>query len=309
MMIALLIFLFLFLLSMTYYIFYNAFTRGKVFDITKQKLKKESKLNKYLTEFHSNLDYINKIPFNWHYMISDDGLKLAAKFFECPHSNKIMILFHGYRSIAENDFSAYFKWYYEQGFHILLVDQRAHGKSEGKYITFGIKEKNDCVKWCKYVTDHFDYIHHIYLCGMSMGATTILLASGLNLPEKVKGLIADSGFTSPKDMLMKVASSDYGLDVSVLFPLLNFICRHKAKFNLDESNVKEAMKNNHLPILFIHALSDDFVPSKMTKQNYEECHTLKELVLVDCVTHGFACVYEKGKVQSALQNFLKHCED
>ena len=282
-----------------------AFSKGEVFDITLKKLSRSSKLKKYLDEFQENLDLIKHLPFEWCYVTSNDGLQLAAKFFLYSNSNKIVILFHGYRSIAENDFSIYFKWFYEQGYHILLVDQRAHGKSDGKYITFGTMERYDCVKWCEYVVNHFENINEIILCGMSMGATTVLLASGLRLPYQVKGIVADSGFTSPKEIIAKIASSQYGVDITVLLPLLNILCKRKAKFMIGECNVAEAMEKNSLPILFIHGLSDDFVPSKMTKQNFEACHSRKELVLVDYVTHGFACVYDKEKVHSALQQFLQ----
>ncbi|MBQ9314041.1 MAG: alpha/beta hydrolase [Clostridia bacterium] len=238
-------------------------------------------------------------------MKSNDGLLLAGRLFRCNNSNKMVILFHGYRSIAENDFSPYFRWYYEHDYNILLVDQRAHGKSEGRYITFGTKERYDVVTWCEYVSQNFSWVDEIILSGISMGATTVLLASNLNLPKKVKGIIVDSSFTSPRDIISKVASSKYGIDIDVFLPFLNLFCMMKAKCNIYECSVIDSMKENELPILFIHGLSDDFVPSKMTKANYAACHTRKQLVLVDCVTHGFACVYDKEKVQSAMESFLK----
>lgn len=139
---------------------------------------------------------------------------------------------------------------------------------------------------------------------MSMGATTVLLASNLNLSSKVKKIVADSSFTSVKKILWKVANYQYGIDINVLFPILNWLCIHIAKFNLNDGDVLEAMKNNKLPILFIHALGDDFVPSKMSKENYNSCISKKELVLVDCMSHGFACAYQKEKVYNVLENFL-----
>ena len=213
-------------------------------------------------------------------------------------------MFHGYRSIAENDFAGIFSYYYELGYNILLVDQRAHGRSEGKYITFGIKERFDCLNWCEYIDNTFPQLDEIILGGISMGATTVLLATGLNLPDKVKGIIADCGFTSPKEIISKVVASRFGINADVLLPLVNILCKYIASFDIYECSVNEAMKNNKLPILFIHGTSDDFVPSKMSKENFEACQAEKKLVLTDCVMHGVACLQDKITVRREIKRFL-----
>lgn len=302
---ALIILFVIFISAITIYFFLIVFKRGELFDITSTRLRKESKLNKYLDEMKSNLEYIESLPSEWHYIKTIDNITLAGRLFKYPKSKKIVILFHGYRSIAENDFSFYFKWYFENGYTILLVDQRAHGKSQGDYITFGIKERYDCLKWCEYVNSTFEYVDEIILGGMSMGATTVLLASELELPSKVKCIIADCGFTAPKDIIMKVATSKYGIDASIILPLINIMCQIKAGFNIYECNVKDAMERTKIPILFIHGLSDDFVPCRMTRENYEVCRSKKDLLLVECVNHGFSCVQHKDKVYRKIDDFLK----
>lgn len=305
MIMTLFILLTLFLEIISYYFFRKAFVRGETYDIMTTKLSSKSKLKKYLDEMQQTITWIENLPYEWLYMKSEDGLKLAGRLFTNTSSDKLVILFHGYRSIAENDFSAYFHFYYENHFQILLVDQRSHGKSEGKFITFGVKERNDCLKWCEYVEKNFSSIQKIYLAGMSMGATTVLLATQFQLPAKVKGIIADCGFTSPKEIITQIASSKYGIDVTLLLPLINILCLWKARFNIYGCSVKEAMQKNKLPILFIHGLSDDFVPSKMSKMNYNVCQSKKELVLVDCSNHGLSCVQDKEKIYDRLKIFLK----
>lgn len=295
----------IFIITLTNYFFNVAFVKNETFDIKSTKVGKSSKLNKMFEELKENLEFIQNTPFELIQIKSDDGLILSGKMYKYPKSEKMIIFFHGYRSIAENDFSGYFKLYYELGYNILLVDQRAHGKSEGKYITFGSKERFDCLKWCEYVNENFGYINEIILGGMSMGSTTILLASGLNLPPKVKGIIADCGFSSPRDILSKVATKEYGINANIILPIVNILCLWKAKFSIYDCSVKDAMEKNKLPILFIHGISDDFVPSRMSKENYEACKTRKELVLVDCVNHGLSCMQDKEKVQFAIKKFLK----
>lgn len=296
---------FIFILTLTIYLFKVGFIKGELFDFTKSNPKKGSKLEKYLNQILEGTEYINNTEHEWIYIYSVDGLKLAGRYFKNVNTDKLIILFHGYRSIPENDFGPIFKLYYELGYSILLVDQRSHGRSEGKYITFGVKERFDCLKWCEYVNDNFDEINEIVLGGMSMGATTVLLASGLELPYKVKGIISDCGFTSPKDIISKVVNARYGIDATVLLPFVNMLCVLCAKFNLYECSVLDAMKSNKLPILFIHGKSDNFIPSKMTIQNYEACKNKeKKLLLVECVNHARSYLADTVKVQRAVKSFL-----
>ncbi len=301
----LLIFLFgIFILSFVFLLFHMAFVRGKIFDISKTKLGSRSKMKKHLKAFNENLEFIQNMPFEWHYIKSFDDLKLAGRFFRCENSDRLVIMFPGYRSIGIYDFSFYFKMYYESGFNILLVDNRAQGKSEGKYITFGINERIDCLYWCEYACENFKEVNEIILAGISMGATTALLATELNLPNKVKGLVADSSFTSPKLIISNVLGK-HSINYKIIIPILNIFCKLILKFDLNNYSAIDTLKNNNLPILFVHGLSDDFVPSKMTKENYNVCASEKELLLIDCVNHGMSCVYDYKKVNNVLQNFLK----
>ena len=285
------------------YLFNIGFVKGEVYDVTKGKPKKGSKTAEFLNDVFKGIEYINSKPHEWKYIKSIDGLTLAARFFE-NSSNKIILLFHGYRSVAENDFAGIFKYYYELGYNILLVDQRSHGRSEGKYITFGVKERFDCLKWCEYVDKNLPQIDEIILGGISMGATTVLLSTGLGLPDKVKGIIADCGFTSPKDIISKVVASRYGMDAKVLLPLVNILCKELGGFNIYECSVTDVIKENKLPILFIHGTSDDFVPSRMSKETFKACKSRKRLVLIDCVMHGVACLQDKITVQREIKKFL-----
>lgn len=300
----LIILLMIFIVTVVSCLFNVACARGEVYDVTKLKLKKNGKLERYLTELKEAQEYLNKQYFEFIEIKSYDNLKLVAKYFKKENSNKMIIMFHGYRSIAENDFGAQAKWYHENGYNVLLVDQRSHGKSEGKYITFGVKEKYDVVSWCEYVTNNFKELNEIILAGMSMGSTTVLLASALNLPRNVKGIIADCGFTSPKDIMSKVAEKRYGINGEMILPLVNILCIVIAKFDLYEANVPAAMYKNQLPILFIHGQADDFVPSKMSKENFNACKSKKRLVLIDTVNHGLSYFVNKKKVQNAIQKFL-----
>lgn len=233
---------------------------------------------------------------------SHDGLKLSGHFLNIG-SRKTIILFHGYRSRAFRDFSCVGDYYKGLGFNLLFVDQRAHGGSEGQFITFGVKERLDCVRWAEYVDQRIG--GEIILDGLSMGATTVLMAAGEKLPESVKGIIADCGFTSPKEIMLKVMEEDLRIRCRPLFRLVALMVKLRARFDVGEYSTIEAMKKNRLPILFIHGTDDKFVPCEMTKTAYEACTSEKSLVLIEGAGHGTSYLKEPETCKAALNDFLE----
>ena len=102
------------------------------------------------------------------------------------------------------DFSIVLPYYFTLGYNLLAVDERAHGESEGTYITFGVRERHDVATWAAYAAMHFGPAHPLILDGLSMGAATVLMASELELPASVRGIIADCGFSSPYAIMKSV---------------------------------------------------------------------------------------------------------
>ncbi len=233
---------------------------------------------------------------------SHDGLKLTGHFIDA-RSKKTLILFHGYRSRAYRDFSCVAEYYRSLGFNLLLVDQRSHEGSEGKYITFGVLERYDCVRWAEYTDERIG--GEIFLDGLSMGASTVLMASGEKLPKSVRGIIADCGFTSPEEIMLKVMEEDLGVRCRPLFWLVSQMVRLRAGFAVDGYSTIEAMKVNRLPILFIHGTGDKFVPCEMTLRAHAACIAEKKLVLVEGAGHGVSYLQEPETCRAALREFLQ----
>lgn len=235
-------------------------------------------------------------------ILSHDGLKLVGHFMD-KGTKRTLILLHGYRATAYRDFSCVAEYYQSLGFNLLLIDQRAHGLSEGKYITFGVKERFDCVRWAEYVDQRIG--GDIFLDGLSMGATTVLMASGEKLPESVRGIIADCGFTSPEEIMTKIMTVDMKIPKQPLFALVSWMIKKRAGFSIDEYSTVEAMKRNTLPILFLHGRADKFVPCEMTLKAYEACRSEKELLIVENAGHGISYLVEPQRCKAALEAFLK----
>ena len=235
---------------------------------------------------------------------SRDGLVLKARWVPAKDAKATMILFHGYRSSFLVDFSGIYQLYHDQGYNLLLVHQRSHGASEGKYITFGVKERMDALSWIEYHNRTFGSVP-LFLCGMSMGSSTVCFAAGENLPENVRGITADCGFTSPEDILLHVGSGMVGPWVKILMPAVDLWARLLAGFRLRECITTQTLARAKVPILMIHGLADDYVPSHMTQSGFDACASEKELILVEGAGHGTSYLKDRPRVEAALLNFFR----
>ena len=235
---------------------------------------------------------------------SFDGLKLHGLWVPADDPKGTILLAHGYRSSKIVDFSQAFGMYHALGMNILLPDQRAHGKSEGKYITFGVKESQDMLSWVEYHNKNFGEMPMI-LSGLSMGASTMLFLADAELPRNVKGIIADCGFTSPREIIKSVFHSVIRLPAAPTLWVTNILTRILADFSLTEKDSRESLKNSKVPVLLVHGEEDGFVPCEMTRQAYVACREPKELFLVKGADHGVSFLVEKERYVEIVKAFLQ----
>lgn len=216
---------------------------------------------------------------------SHDGLKLHGTFFPQEGSDRLIIGFHGYTSQGMSDYIGLSNYYLRRGYQLLLVDERAHGESEGTYIGFGCLDRLDAKKWIDYAQEKLGEDIKIWLHGTSMGAATVLMTAGLKLPDSVKGFIADCPFTTAWHVFAHVLKSQYHLPA---FPILNIadkMVQKRAGYSLKQCNAAEEVKKTNLPILIIHGDADTFVPCAMGKEIYDACKGKKELMIVEGAGH------------------------
>jgi len=238
------------------------------------------------------------------YVTAKDGLKLHGYWIPAEEPRGTILLAHGYRSTILVDLCLACAFYHALGMNILVPHQRAHARSEGRYITFGVKESEDMKCWIDYHNKTYGNIQMI-LSGLSMGASTVLYLADQNLPENVKCIIADCGFTSPKDILDKVYRSVVHLPSGPSLWAADLFARVFAGFSLTEKDTRDVLKNAKLPVLMIHGLSDDFVPSDMTRQGYDSCFGPKEILLVEGAGHGTSFLVDKQTYITRVIAFLE----
>ena len=234
---------------------------------------------------------------------SYDGLKLHAYYVKTDTpSGKLIIMFHGYRS-SYKDFSCAFQYYAELGFDMLVVDQRSHGMSEGKIISYGVKERFDVVSWLEYAKERFGDGYSYYLDGISMGASTVLMAAGKPLPKNVVGVLADCGFSSPKNIIQKCAK-DQHYPVNLIYPFIKLGAKIFGHFDLEEYSPLEAMKTCNVPVIFFHGEDDNYVPCYMSREIYDVCTSPKKLVTIPGAGHGLVYLVDNQKYFQSVVDFF-----
>jgi len=246
---------------------------------------------------------VREMPHSDFSIISFDGLKLTGKFYEFAPGAPIELMFHGYRGNAERDLSGGVQRCFKLGRSALIVDQRCSRSSEGHVITFGINEHRDCLRWVEFMVEHFGPDVKIILTGISMGASTVLMAAGRELPDNVIGVLADCGFNSAKDIIFKVIRQ-MGLPPALCYPFVKLGARLFGHFNPDAYSAQEAMKTCKVPVIFFHGLNDDFVPWDMSQCNYDVCTSRKKLVLVPGAGHGLSYPVDPEGYLSELRDFF-----
>ena len=241
----------------------------------------------YREDFERWAREVRAMPREDVYITSFDGLKLHGRYYEYSPDAPIELMFHGYRGSAERDLSGGVQRCFQLGHSCLIVDQRCSGESEGYTITFGIHEHKDCRKWLEFMLCRFGPEVKIILTGISMGAATVLMAAGTDLPENVIGVIADCGYSSAKEIMYEVIGK-MGLPPKLSFPFVKLGARIFGHFDVDETSPLEAMENCKVPVFFVHGEDDDFVPCWMTRKVYDACKSRKYLFTVPGAGHGLA---------------------
>lgn len=202
-------------------------------------------------------------PFEEVSITSLDGLKLYGRYYHRADGAPLDIGFHGWRGTAFRDMCGGASLGRRMGHNLLLIDQRAHGKSEGHTISYGINERWDCLMWIEYARRRFGNDVRIMLCGVSMGATTVLMASQFNIADNVYAIFADCPYSSPKEIILKVCR-DSKIPPRVAWPFIYLSARIFGKFDLNEITAAQAVKASTIPIVIVHGLEDRFVPHEMS---------------------------------------------
>lgn len=250
------------------------------------------------------IDTLNERPCERVRILSDDGLRLCGRYYHVKDGAPLDIGFHGYRGSAIRDFCGGVNISFETGHNVLLVDQRAQGESEGHTMTFGIKERYDCLRWIAYANKRFGDDTEITLYGVSMGAATVLMASGLDLPGNVRRVIADSPYSSPKKII-KTVCGYLKLPPDLVYPVIALGALLFGHFRLSAETAANAVRHAKIPILIIHGEDDRFVPCEMSAEIAEANPRTVRRETFPQAGHGISYMQDKDRYERLIREFMK----
>ena len=240
-------------LGILYFIYYNSFYsphKGQNNDyfLTPKTLE-------YTTEdkIYPMIDKLKAIPFEEAYITSFDKKKLFARIYENKNSNKVVIMCHGYRGTAYRDFSGGAYDMITSGYNVILIDERAHGKSGGHSITFGVKEKRDLASWLEFAKKRFGEDKQTILVGISMGGATVLLAS--NLLKEGDKVIADCPYITPRSIISETLESTLKMNPKFFYPIANMASIIYGHANLSKDDASKSIKESKAKFLIATVVS------------------------------------------------------
>lgn len=233
-----------------------------------------------------------------------DGVTLSARYYHRADNVPLCICFHGYRGSPIRDFSMMGAYLIDSGYNVLIPDQRAHFNSGSHTITFGVRERYDVLSWIEYANGRFGAETPIYLFGISMGAATVLMASGLDLPDNVRAIGADCPYNSPKDII-KYVTSYRKMNADRSWPVVWLAARLFGRFNISGASAAEAVKKTKVPILIIHGENDQFVPAEMSRQVYDANPAMVERHTFPKAGHGLSYLYDTERYRRIVSDFLR----
>ena len=242
-----------------------------------------------------------KSNYSGKYIESYDKLQLHS-YVVTQNSNKWAIVVHGYGGSGKlmSDKSKYF---YDMGYNVLIPDLRGHGKSEGDYIGMGWKDRLDIISWINFIIKENPNAE-IVLHGTSMGAATVLMTSGENLPSNVKAIVADCAYTSAWDEFSYQLETYLKVPSSYILNVTNMVTKLKAGYSLKEASALECVKKATVPILYIHGDKDKFVPYSMMDKLYDATISPKEKLTIEGGEHANSDLVSPFLYWLTLEDFL-----
>jgi len=255
---------------------------------------------------HTLIDTMGKLPYEPVEITAHDGVRLVGRYIHVRDGAPLQIQCHGYRGSAVRDFCGGNKLAREAGHNTLVITHRAHGESGSRTITFGIKERYDCLAWIEYAQARFGTDTPIFLSGVSMGAATVLMASSLPLPPQVKGIIADCPYTSPRAIIARVCDQS-GYPTRLAMPFIKLAARLFGHFDLDETDAVTAVRSAKVPILLVHGEADDFVPCDMSREIQAACASECRLCTFPNAGHGLSFIEDEERYRQEVERFVEGC--
>ncbi|GAF39187.1 hypothetical protein JCM14202_1032 [Agrilactobacillus composti DSM 18527 = JCM 14202] len=239
------------------------------------------------SKFYPSFQWLQNQPKeDWWLNETDVNNRVHAYFVPNPkNKTKVALIAHGYKGDATS-MAASAKLFFDDGYTVLMPDDRSHGLSSGKYINFGWLDRLDYLQWLQKILERMGPDIQIVLYGISMGGATVMMMSGDDLPHQVKAIIEDCGYASVEEELTYQLKHFFNLPKYPLMPVVSSINKIVLGFTLEHGSAVAQLHKNKTPIFFIHGEKDNYVPTSMCFENFQATSAPKDMWIVPNATHA-----------------------
>lgn len=280
--------------------------RGHAFHkvVLEKRQNKEEMIKNMYNRFSSDYKKYEDLQYDTLEVFSDEGLRLRGCYYNVnPNSDKVVIIHHGYTA---NHYVClqFADIFFEQGYNCLLLDMRGHGDSEGKYATYGYKEREDLDKWVDLMRKKVGNSGIIGLHGQSMGGATVLMYGG-KYGEKIDFIVADCAYSRGKDII-KSQFKQAKVPFYPMYNILNRKLRSVCGFDMNKISPIDDIKGSKVPVLFVHGTGDKLVPHHMSEEMYNAKRGESDrLLLIADAIHVGAYSKDKEKYKREIKIFVE----
>lgn len=239
------------------------------------------------------------------FIVNSQGVPLHAYYIAAHFPTpRTAVVVHGYTDNAVRMFMIAYMYHHDLGYNVLLPDLQYHGRSGGKAIQMGWKDRLDVMEWTKIADQLFGGNTRMVVHGISMGAAMAMMLSGEILPEYINCFVEDCGYTNVWDQFSKELKERFGLPAFPLLYTAGWLCDWKYGWNFREASALEQVRRCRLPMLFIHGEKDTYVPTEMVYELYEAKPDPKQLWIVPRAAHAASYKENSSIYTEKVKTFL-----
>ena len=272
----------------------------KILGLLQNSISRSTRTNEFLHEMARTEEKLLEKNNTVVTITAEDGTELTGHWIPADNPKRIIIAMHGWRARWSRDFGMIADFWASEGCSVLYAEQRGQNSSSIEHMGFGLTERTDCVTWAEWASDKG---LPVYLAGVSMGASTVLMSSDLPLSECVRGIMADCAFTSPDKIWKHVVHDNLHLPYNLRSVVANKLCKRKTGYGSNEFSTIESLKSSKIPVLFLHGTDDNFVPVSMAYENYKACASPKRIFVVPGADHGMSYYIDRRGYENAMKSF------
>ena len=286
------------------------FTRHRFSETTSKHNRKKIVADDsgYRAFMHEAVKTFSEVPFERMEVKSVDGLNLVGRLYAAENADKTVICIHGYCGTGIRDMSAIAPFFIKNGFNVLLVDNRAHGESEGNVIGYGVLDSLDIAVWINALKTARP-VKSTFLYGISMGAATAMMTAQYVRREEVAGIIADCGYTSIYEQMRFMLRTLTLVPPALIVPAIRSRAKKFAGYDIKTTDTREILAKTDIPVLFVHGSEDKFVPPAMTEQNARACASAHDVLIVKDAKHAESYFLGREAYEKRVLAFTANCTE